>query len=130
MISTELGTGTSWVNTNETGFVIAPRDADVLAEKMNYLFDNSEQSRILGAHAQKRANELFSANSCGGAYLEIYHCRRKIGTMNKIKPYKEQYSIMKKATEPMVTYTNNRKSSNVIADARDDIRCVIFSEEF
>ena len=47
--------------------------------------------------------------------------------MNKIKPYKEQYSIMKKA---MVTYTNNRKSSNVIADARDDIRCVIFSEEF
>ena len=49
--------------------------------------------------------------------------------MNKIKPYKEQYSIMKKATEPMVTYTNNRKSSNVIADARDDIRCVIFSEE-
>ena len=72
MISTELGTGTSWVNTNETGFVIAPRDADVLAEKMNYLFDNSEQSRILGAHAQKRANELFSANSCGGAYLEIY----------------------------------------------------------
>ena len=50
--------------------------------------------------------------------------------MNKIKPYKEQYSIMKKATEPMVTYTNNRKSSNVIADARDDIRCVIFSEEF
>ena len=50
--------------------------------------------------------------------------------MNKIKPYKEQYSIMKQATEPMVTYTNNRKSSNVIADARDDIRCVIFSEEF
>ena len=50
--------------------------------------------------------------------------------MNKIKPYKEQYSIMKKATEPRVTYTNNRKSSNVIADARDDIRCVIFSEEF
>ena len=50
--------------------------------------------------------------------------------MNKIKPYKEQYSIMKKATEHMVTYTNNRKSSNVIADARDDIRCVIFSEEF
>lgn len=37
---------------------------------------------------------------------------------------------MKKATEPIVTYTNNRKSSNVIADARDDIRCVIFSEEF
>ena len=58
-----------------------------------------------------------------------YHCR-KIGTMNKIKPYKEQYSIMKKATEPMVAYTNNRKSSSVIADARDDIRCVIFSEEF
>ena len=58
-----------------------------------------------------------------------YHCR-KIGTMNKIKPYKEQYSIMKKATEPTVAYTNNRKSSSVIADARDDIRCVIFSEEF
>ena len=25
-----------------------------------------------GAHAQKRAKELFSADSCGGAYLEIY----------------------------------------------------------
>jgi hypothetical protein len=57
-----------------------------------------------------------------------YYCR-KIGTMNKIKP-KEQYSIMKKTTEPMVTCTNNRKSSSVIVDARDDIRCVIFSEEF
>lgn len=72
MISTELGTGTSWVNTNETGFVIAPRDAEILAEKMNYLFDNSEQCRIYGIHAQKRANELFSAEVCGGAYLEIY----------------------------------------------------------
>ena len=37
---------------------------------------------------------------------------------------------MKKATEPMVTYTNNRKSSNVIADARDDIRCVISVRKF
>lgn len=25
-----------------------------------------------GTHAQKRAKELFSADSCGGAYLEIY----------------------------------------------------------
>ena len=49
--------------------------------------------------------------------------------MNKIKP-KEQYSIMKKTTEPMVTCTNNRKSSSVIVDARDDIRCVYFSEVF
>ena len=53
-----------------------------------------------------------------------------IVTMNKINKYNEKYSIIKKSTEPMVAYTNNRKSSSVIADARDDIRCVIFSEEF
>lgn len=73
MISTELGTGTSWVNANgQTGFVIEPRNANLLSEKMNYLFDNPDQCREFGIYAQKRAKELFSENVCGNAYMEIY----------------------------------------------------------
>lgn len=86
--------------------------------------------KVKGARDRRVVIEIQGVIAVAMAKNHWYHCRRKIGTMNKIKPYKEQYSIMKKATEPMVTYTNNRKSSNVIADARDDIRCVIFSEEF
>lgn len=72
MISTELGTGTSWVNTNETGFVIPPKNANLLSDKMNELFENSELRGKLGTVAKKRSEELFSAESCGGAYLKIY----------------------------------------------------------
>lgn len=72
MISTELGTGTSWVNTNKTGFVIPPRDAIILADKMNALFRNSELCVTLGAFAKQRAEQMFSAAACGNAYLDIY----------------------------------------------------------
>ena len=73
MISTELGTGTSWVNANgKTGFVIKPCDSNILAEKMNYLFDNPVQCREFGIYAQKRSKELFSEDACGDEYLKLY----------------------------------------------------------
>lgn len=72
MISTELGTGTSWINTNETGFVIDPNDSLLLSNKMNYLFDNSNVRELLGANAHKRLSKMFSPSVCGGAYMDIY----------------------------------------------------------
>lgn len=61
LISTELGTGTSFVNQHrETGLVVPPRDAGALAEAINYLLANPEIMERLGKAAKERAEKYFS----------------------------------------------------------------------
>lgn len=61
LISTELGTGTSFVNQHrETGLVVPPRDAGALAEAINYLLANPEIMERLGKAAKERAGKYFS----------------------------------------------------------------------
>ena len=60
LISTELGTGTSFVNQHqETGLVVPPRDAGALAEAINYLLANPEIMERLGKAAKERAEKYF-----------------------------------------------------------------------
>jgi glycosyltransferase involved in cell wall biosynthesis len=73
MISTELGTGTSWVNKDGlTGFVVPPGDYFALSQKMNFLFENPEQCRLMGDNAFRRSCVLFDPNKLGTEYLKIY----------------------------------------------------------
>lgn len=73
MISTELGTGTSFVNKDgETGFVLQPYDVDGLAEKMNLLFKDDELCHRLGENAYQRYRENFTEEIQGKKYIEIY----------------------------------------------------------
>ncbi|MBW1782936.1 MAG: glycosyltransferase [Deltaproteobacteria bacterium] len=60
LISTELGTGTSFVNQHhETGLVVSPNDVEALAEAINYLFANPEVRKRFGKAARARVEKYF-----------------------------------------------------------------------
>ncbi len=55
IISTELGTGTSWVNlNNETGLVIKPKNVGELEKAIKTLLENEELRRKFSENAYKR----------------------------------------------------------------------------
>ncbi|HTP09287.1 MAG TPA: glycosyltransferase [Anaerolineae bacterium] len=61
VISTEVGTGTSWVNVHgETGLVVPPHDPPALAAAINQLLGNDQQRAQLGRAAQARATKEFT----------------------------------------------------------------------
>ena len=60
LVSTELGTGTSFVNQHqETGLVVLPKDAKALAGAINYLFVNPEVREKFGKAARARVEKYF-----------------------------------------------------------------------
>ncbi|MFH1953706.1 MAG: glycosyltransferase [Pseudomonadota bacterium] len=60
LVSTELGTGTSFVNQHqETGLVVPPNDAKALAGAINYLFVNLEVRERFGKAARERVEKYF-----------------------------------------------------------------------
>ena len=74
MVTTELGTGTSYVNLDgETGFVVQPNSSDELSNAMNKLFQNDEHCEIMGKNAYKRYKEFFSEEVHGQKYIDIYN---------------------------------------------------------
>lgn len=73
MVTTELGTGTSFVNLNEqTGYVVPPNDDFLLAEAMNKMFVSDSTCKILGQNAYNRLQEHFTPAKQAGKYIEIY----------------------------------------------------------
>ena len=74
MISTELGTGTSYVNFNsETGFVVKPSSSDELANAMDKLFSDTDLCDRMGVNAHKRYKENFTVDVQGEKYIDIYN---------------------------------------------------------
>ena len=73
MISAEIGTGTSYVNTHgETGLVVKAGSSDALREAMTYLAENSEVAQTMGVAARKRYQKLFSGEKLGESYYTLY----------------------------------------------------------
>jgi len=73
MISTELGTGTSYVNLDkETGHVIPPNNVIRLIDAINHLFDNPEVCRQFGENAYHRLLDNFTLKQQAQKYLDIY----------------------------------------------------------
>ena len=61
VVSTELGTGTSWLNQHGlTGLVVAPGDPEALAEGIRNLLADPERRGTMGRAAAKRARDRFS----------------------------------------------------------------------
>ncbi len=61
IVSTELGTGTSYVNQHEqTGLVVPPADPAALAQAINRLLADAELRARYGAAGQRRAREHFA----------------------------------------------------------------------
>jgi glycosyltransferase involved in cell wall biosynthesis len=73
VISTELGTGTSYVNINgKTGIVVNPTDIESLSVAINYLVRNPEKREFFGKNGKSRVQEMFSAESMVDSTVKLY----------------------------------------------------------
>lgn len=73
LVSTELGTGTSYVNQHgKTGLVVSPNDAKALAGAINYLFADPELRERFGRAARERVEECFSLGRMVDDVLQAY----------------------------------------------------------
>jgi glycosyltransferase involved in cell wall biosynthesis len=73
MISCEIGTGTSYVNSHEeTGFVVAPESTEQLTQAMNTLLADEVLANNLGQAARQRYDRLFSGPALGKAYASLF----------------------------------------------------------
>ena len=73
MITTELQSGTSYINLhNETGLVVAAKNAEELSEAMRYFADNDEAVGKMATLAQQRFNKHFTAEHMAKAYVKLY----------------------------------------------------------
>jgi glycosyltransferase involved in cell wall biosynthesis len=73
VISTELGTGTSFVNLDQqTGIVVEPTDVESLSNALNYLINNPEKREKFGAFGEARVKEMFSAEAMVNSTLKLY----------------------------------------------------------
>lgn len=73
LVSCEIGTGTSWVNQDgQTGWVVPPEDPGALAQAVNRLVDNPDQSHAMGQQARLRYETQFAPHVMAEGYNAIY----------------------------------------------------------
>ncbi len=73
LVTTELGTGTSWINQHgETGLVAPPRDPETLAQAIRLLLADPARLRAMGAAAQARARAEFDLPLLVERVLGVY----------------------------------------------------------
>jgi rhamnosyl/mannosyltransferase len=73
MISSEIGTGTSYINIhNETGLVVPPSDPLAFREAMRTLWENPVLAAQMGEKARARYQHLFTADEMGRKWAALY----------------------------------------------------------
>jgi rhamnosyl/mannosyltransferase len=73
IISTELGTGTSWVNVDgKTGFVVSPRDSSVLTQAIKNILENKNLAQEFGQAGLERVKKEFLAQKMLDRIWSIY----------------------------------------------------------
>ena len=73
MISSEIGTGTSYINIhNETGLVVPPSHPPAFREAMRTLWENPARAAEMGLKAEARYRQLFTADEMGRKWTELY----------------------------------------------------------
>ena len=73
MISSEIGTGTSYINLhNHTGLVVPPSDPLALREALRTLWDNPWLAAQMGQRAEQRYRQLFTAERMGRQTAALY----------------------------------------------------------
>ena len=73
MISSEIGTGTSFINIDQqTGIVVPPSSPKDLNIAMTYLWDNPKVAARMGLKAIERYEALFTADKMCQAYAALY----------------------------------------------------------
>ncbi len=73
VVSTEVGTGTSWVNVNgETGWVVLPHDPPALAQAINTLLADEHLRQQTSRAAQARAYAEFTVEKMIERVYRLY----------------------------------------------------------
>lgn len=73
MISSEIGTGTTFVNIkDETGLVVPPHDPIAVREAMHFLWHNVDVAADMGRRARHRQQRYFRADQMVDSYLQLY----------------------------------------------------------
>ncbi|MDO7896556.1 glycosyltransferase family 4 protein [Pseudomonas citrulli] len=73
MISSEIGTGTSYINVHqETGLVVPPSNPEAFREAMRTLWENPAQAQAMGARAETRYRQLFTSEEMGRKWVRLY----------------------------------------------------------
>ena len=73
MISSEIGTGTSYVNIDsETGLVVPPSNPEALCSAMQYLLDHPDVAAEMGRAGERRYWEMFTAEKMAASYGVLY----------------------------------------------------------
>ena len=86
VISTELGTGTSFVNIHQkTGIVVEPNNVIALSDAINYLIDHPEKRIQYGKSGYQRVNQFFTAEKMVEKTIELY--REVINEDRRIIPH-------------------------------------------
>lgn len=74
VISTNIGTGTSWINQhNETGFVVPPKDANALARAIKKIADDPDLKKEFAENAVQRFQKNFKLERMIDRLLELYN---------------------------------------------------------
>ncbi|MER3398373.1 MAG: glycosyl transferase family 1 [Chloroflexota bacterium] len=73
VVTTELGTGTSYVNRHgETGLIVPPRNPGALAAALAGLLADPERRRALGVAGRRRVEAEFTLDRMVGEVLRVY----------------------------------------------------------
>ena len=73
MISSEIGTGTTFINIgDETGLVVPPSDPVALRQAIRYLWEHPEAAAAMGKCAEERYWKHFTAEQMVRSYVELY----------------------------------------------------------
>jgi rhamnosyl/mannosyltransferase len=73
LISSEIGTGTCYINEhNQTGIVVPRDDPFAFRQAMDRLWNNPKEVVAMGQRAEARYRELFTAKQMAEAYVELY----------------------------------------------------------
>lgn len=73
MISSEIGTGTSYINIHdETGLVVPPSDPAAFRAAMDRLWHDPELCARMGEHAAARYESLFTSKRMGQQMAQLY----------------------------------------------------------
>ncbi|MCJ8204816.1 glycosyltransferase family 4 protein [Pseudomonas sp. RGM2987] len=73
MISSEIGTGTSYINIHgETGLVVPPSSPEAFREAMRTLWENPAQAHAMGQKAEARYRQLFTSEEMGRKWVRLY----------------------------------------------------------
>ncbi|EHP38502.1 glycosyltransferase WbpZ [Cupriavidus basilensis OR16] len=74
MISSEIGTGTTFVNiAGETGLVVPPSNPFALRQAMQYLWDNPNVAAEMGRRAEERYRRFFTGDKMVESYVGLYN---------------------------------------------------------